>query len=509
VTHALTRLLDRALDRPTPLVVGLALALGGLAVFVGFDLASPVLILALVVGLVASPFVVLRNDRVFAIFFFILAAFQWMPRRFEWIPVGYHPVLAMGLLTLIGWNFIRERLDRGDLTWPRDSIKTPWILLGLWVTWSAVHGYTRGNSESYLQAEILIAAHYLLYLPAIDALTTPRRIALVLAALALGVLAASAEYFVAGVTASFADNRWGRVISRQANLVVTAAPFAVAMALVVRRHAWMWLLGLAPCLVLVLFSQQRSLFIGLPVAILAALVLGFRAPSVVRRRVLVIVLGAVLLLGGLWTVLSSVRVGHMGSVTESVATRGEASEFTEASSLLIRFASWHFVWENRIKERPLEGWGLGNTAEIPVLRQIAYGSVGHVDNTYILLTWKMGLVGLALFLTLYLAALWRGWQLLRHPRPEVQALAIGILASLLGALFISLASSMVSNYRFNAIWTVYMAILAVAPRVFPADPDARPAFGRYRPTRPLDPPPAAEGGAHRGPVAPPADPSRA
>lgn len=478
MTSALIRLFDHVLDRPAPLVVVGALTIGLAAIFVGFGTASPFVILALIVAMAVSPAVVLRNDRVLAVFMFVLAAFQWLPRRFEWLPFGYHPVLALGLLTLVGWNFVRERLDRGDLTWPRDAIKTPWLLLGAWVAWSAVYGHFQGNSASYLQAELIVAAHYLLYLPAIDVLTTPRRIALVLAALGVGILAASLEYLYAGVTGSFEANNWGRVISRQANLVVTAGPFLVTMALLVRRHAWVWLLGLGPCMVLVLFAQQRSLFIGLPVAILAALVLGLRARSTFRRRVLVIVVGAVVVLGGMWTVLSSVRVGNSGSVTEAVATRGEASEFTEASSLLIRFASWHFIWENRITERPIQGWGIGNTAQIPVLRTVAYGSVGHVDNTYILLTWKMGLVGVFLFLLLYAAVLWRGWTLLRHPRPEVQALAIGITASLVGALFVSLASSMVSHYRFNVIWTVYMAILAVAPRVFPADPDARPAFGR-------------------------------
>lgn len=488
MTAALLSLVDRVLDRPTPLVVGGVMVAGLLGILVGFSLASPVVILAAVLGLAVAPAVVLRNDRIFVVFLFLMTALQTPRLRFEWIPLSYHPILPLGILSLLLWNFVRERLDRSDLSWPEGAIKTPWLLLGGWVAWSAAYGHMRGNSPSYITTELFLAAHYLVYLPAIDALRTPRRIALVFVALALGVLAASLEYIVAGFTAAFAENSWGRVLSRQANLVVTAGPFVVAMALVVRRHAWVWLLGLGPCLVLVMFSQQRSLFLGLPLAILVPLVVGFRARSVVRRRVGTIVVGFAALLVALWIGLSSVQVGQYGSVTESLSERGQASEFSEANSLLIRFVSWNFIWENRIKERPILGWGIGNTAEIPVLRQVAYGSVGHVDNTYIVLVWKTGLVGLVLYLSLYARALWQAWTLVRHPRPEVQVLALGILGSLLAALFVSLASNMVSLYRFSAIWILYMALLAVAPRVFPDLPGARPAFGvtapAPRPPRP-------------------------
>jgi hypothetical protein len=91
----------------------------------------------------------------------------------------------------------------------------------------------------------------------------------------------------------------------------------------------------------------------------------------------------------------------------------------------------------------------------------------RVDNAFLVLWWKSGLIGLALVLLLWGAVLARAWLLARHPHREAQVVAMGVAGCLAANLVLSLAASLLTHYRFNAIWGVMMAAVIAAERVYP------------------------------------------
>ena len=62
-----------------------------------------------------------------------------------------------------------------------------------------------------------------------------------------------------------------------------------------------------------------------------------------------------------------------------------------------------------------------------------------VDNSYVTIVWKSGVVGLVLFLTLYGIALRRAIRLARHPHPEARMVGLGTAGAIAGMLLLAMA----------------------------------------------------------------------
>jgi O-antigen ligase len=277
-----------------------------------------------------------------------------------------------------------------------------------------------------------------------------------------------AEYVLAAVGGASWDLRWGRVISRQANLAAVAAPFVIALFLVRVRHAWWWLIALVPLAMVVLLSQQRALFLAFPIGIVVALAFALRCRRVRKRSIVLLVAGAAVMLSAAWFATGSLTTSGQGgpSVASGVSDRvDETRDGASAPALVIRLISFAWIWENRIVEKPILGWGIGDVATVPILRGNS-SKMMRVDNSFVTLWWKSGVIGLALFVGLWTTLFVSAWRLTRHPHPHVQVLAIGVGGTVAALFVLALAASLITHYRFNALWGILMGVVAVAERVY-------------------------------------------
>jgi len=103
------------------------------------------------------------------------------------------------------------------------------------------------------------------------------------------------------------------------------------------------------------------------------------------------------------------------------------------------------------KEKPLLGAGLGKTTST------AFVTGPH--NMYVMLMAEQGIVGLALYLSLILLLLWRGWQLMRSA-PSLEGSEIG-KATLILALYIA-ANSLFSHNVLDEAHGIFLIAFIVA-----------------------------------------------
>lgn len=454
--------------RPTPVVLAAALLAQVVALLV-MHLVSPLLVAGAVVLAAVLPLALGSVARTLSLLVFVLIA---IPRVAKWpfMPIAYSDAIGAAFLLLGALLAARDRLDRSDFTWHPQSLTSIWLALIVWTVFVVANGLLRSTPRPTFLYELIQLSLYGTFFLAMDGLRRPRDFRLLFAALAAGVLVVCGEYVIAAIAQGAGELRWGRVISRQANLTLAIAPFLVGLFLTGRSRPGLWLVGFIPLAIVALLSQQRSLLATLPISIGVAVLVGVRAPSVSRRRI-GLLLGAMALAGAIaWGAVGTLRAPGRPSVTEGLTERTEEiSSGGGAPALLIRFVSFVYVWNEKIIRRPLTGWGLGDTADIPILRNASF-SMMRVDNAFVVLAWKSGLIGLSLVLLLWFAVIYRAWALARHPHPEVQIIAIGVAGCLSSVLVLSLAGAIITHYRFNAVWGILMAAVLAAERAYAPAP---------------------------------------
>lgn len=455
----------RIASRPTPLFVAAAAAVPIVALVIGAKFLPLGAVVAIFLLLCALPFVVFDNFKLLMTMIFLMIVLELPRLRFPFIPIAFDERLVMPFFGIMGINWMRERLDRADFDIPRPAMLPMWLILGFLVAVLSLRGIAGDVRNQQLVNELTLISYYFAFFFALDCIRTRRQVRTLMRVIVLGTMAVCLEYIVMAYGFSSASNG-GRVVSQQANLTIAAGSILCAT-FVTQRASGPWAaLGFLPLAIIVVLSGQRSLIIAIPFSLGLAVLLAARARLVIGKRVATLALVAVLGLGAAWVTVSSVQTGAtQTTVGESLSRRTDPTEAASSASLVIRLLSFAHVWENRILEKPILGWGIGNTAAIPILRGGSFNAL-RVDNSYITLLWKGGIVALAAFLLWYGLFLRKGWQHVRHPDPEARVVSIVIFATLAGVLVASLASSMITHYRFSTIWATMMAILANMDEIY-------------------------------------------
>jgi len=108
------------------------------------------------------------------------------------------------------------------------------------------------------------------------------------------------------------------------------------------------------------------------------------------------------------------------------------------------------------KNDAIWGRGLGDAAYFPLLSNKIKNLV---DNSYITLFWKMGIIGLVLFLYLFIKVLWKLLRVIKTTKDIViQSISIVIFSVIMGQLVNSLACVVLTQYHYNFILALFIAI---------------------------------------------------
>jgi O-antigen ligase len=371
-------------------------------------------------------------------------------------------LLALALLAVVLDRLARRRPFRlGGL------LALPLALIALAALAGVVTGLAMGASVS----EIVYAGRQLSYLVlmpllVVNVVETPEQARRALA-FGAGLAIAKAALGLAGVAAGVGTVVEGATITYYepvANWLALLAIVAVVAALLGRARPPLWLLAGAPLLVLSLaLSQRRSFWIG---AVLALLLVGLLGSRPLHRRLLVP--SALLVALALWSLSA---VGFQAFQAQGPLV--ERAQSLKPSKVQVNAEDRYRLDEQanvvaEIRDHPIAGLGLGidwaATHPLPVEHENGRG------YTHVVVLWwwlKLGILGLAAYVSFVLALLASGWQVWRRSAdPLFSAVGLAGFCGVAGLVLVETVGSFTGvDARFSVLIGAVAGLLAVLRRL--------------------------------------------
>ena len=400
-----------------------------------FDPAKPHLLILVCLGqvlLIALPFLV--NDALAAILVLsLLSAIallgsltlsvlylcftaavvpSWFYEDYLVLPMGFK--FYEGLLVVVMGIAYLNYLLEGRWNWRRRTFldRPMCVLLGL-VALSCLLGLIYGQSVSQMLRDVRYPLYYALFF-VVTWFFDVRRFSTFLHLFLLIAAIVGIEYLFEFLLQVDTDIAGGFVrVARLEGIVLPMGMLIIAAILLFEtrayRRAWAWSAILPIGLALVLTMGRGmwiSLFVGLG-SLAALTILDKQATPRRMSRLIVVALVPLLLLAMGYVFQQQTRAAVSDMALDRVTRSVEA-----VSGRLISYGNAL----EKILQRPLLGGGHGETVTslvtFPPPPQIL--TVGAVDNVYLTIGLRMGLVGVAAFLWVFGFALWRAYQLFQQ-----------------------------------------------------------------------------------------------
>jgi len=201
----------------------------------------------------------------------------------------------------------------------------------------------------------------------------------------------------------------------------------------------------------IMLTMQRSIWIATAASVVVLYFLDLISRKVSFKESLLKLIILCILLFSVVYVFNKISLD-----TEALVGRTENMQKGQIDySLAIRIYTFLKVLDIT-KDELLLGRGLGDAAYFPLLTSKIKNLV---DNSFVALFWKMGVLGLAIFLILYSMALWKLIRIIMLSiDPVVKSISIIIFSVFIGQLINSLACVALTQYHYNFIWAMFFAI---------------------------------------------------
>ncbi len=362
------------------------------------------------------------------------------------------------------------------LSLPDDSMKG--ITIGLQgyliLAYLLVFGYSvymgraAGNEMLNISYQLLPYGAYVMYFPLLWILADQENFrwlwrVLLASAVVGGLIYTIKGYTRAGEEVYIRETTGVRIATRQPNAI------GVIM-LMFMGNLWKdWknrpvLIIVIPSLILmgtaIILSQTRGIWGGFVLAMASAWILNlFRRKDKVRigRKLLAsITVTAVLV------ILLVFAISTMGILSaRDIAERtGETGSFTTSTSTMARLLAWNAILEDLSGRSLIMGRGMGATYTSfrPDIGTVM--TVHYVDSSYFQLALNMGVVGVIIFMSIFVVTMVKAARLFVRTESRRRAgIALGIFCAVILLLFASGFASVLTNYRYSMLWAMLPALL--------------------------------------------------
>lgn len=353
----------------------------------------------------------------------------------------------------LNWSF-KTRLDRPLM-----------VLIGL-LLFSMVLGFVYGQSTSQMLRDVRYPLSYALFFVVTWFFDDRKYLTFLYLVIGASVVV-SVEYlleFLAMVNLSISGSFFR--VARLEGVLFPIGILSVIAILILERRFYRRLLVsllLLPIGLALLLTVGRGMWVALFVGLC---VLGFLAwvdPRGRQRRsrrlgIVLLVPFMLILIGEFFQAQTKTGVGDVA--VRRIAR--VADNYEEDHSIIDRLAMYGRALEV-IRKRPVLGGGhgvsiqvLATDMEVPTLV-----TVGGVDSTYLTIAMRMGVVGVAVFLWVFLAALWRAYKLfLQTTDDRVRIFCLAFMAIYSALLVFGIGDATLFVNRLIFIHATFLGILA-------------------------------------------------
>ena len=384
---------------------------------------------------------------------------SWVYEDYLLLPLGfkfYEGLLAV-VMGIAGLNYLLE----GRWNWRRHTFldRPMCVLLGL-VVFSCLLGLIYGQSISQMLRDVRYPLYYVLFF-VITWFFDIRRFSTFLHLFLLIAAIVGIEYLFEFLLQVDTDIAGGFVrVARLEGIVLPMGILIIAAILLFEarayRRAWAWCAILPIGLALVLTMGRGmwiSLFVGLG-SLAALTVLDKQAAPRRLSRLFIVILVPLLLLAMGYIFQQQTRAAVSDMALDRVTRSAEA-----ISGRLISYGNAL----EKIRQRPLLGGGHGETVTslvtFPPPPQIL--TVGAVDNVYLTIGMRMGLVGIAAFLWVFGFGLWRAYLLFQQSSDAYVRLFCAAFIAIYAALLVyGMADATLFANRLIFIHATFLGLIA-------------------------------------------------
>lgn len=353
-----------------------------------------------------------------------------------------------------------------------------WLMLFLCaVALSAVIGIYRGRAFWKVGGEFIIYFYYLLFFAVIESNLSSRWTKYIIyGIIGVGVVITFTYFWM-----SWSGRGMQRAATDQQHLLNVAIPLTFSWLLYEKKRKRKLLLGLIliSMTVAVVITLTRMLWVSIPLSLIFVFLLYLRREKKPLFHYFtstrIVMMSVILLL--MWFSTKKIIMSH--SIFRDIFHLRvlSLSQLSTDSSFLGRVELSSYVW-GKIKKHPLVGTGLGDIVWykginliglrvfaisgpfFPILLSEPIPIIYWLDNSYLTILWKLGIIGLILFIGLYTVFMKRCWFVFKNTENEFEKWAsLGIFVSFASLLAIAFLSAILVGYRFNLTWAVLMGVV--------------------------------------------------
>ncbi len=453
----------------SPKTAGLLLPLFVVAEIVFFGLSlyfeSPVLIIAAMMAMAIFLWSFYSVPKTFYLLMFYIgifpsyASYLRYPYLKMWVLLE---VIALVLFLMFFYDFSSRVLERRKVFFQRMTIMDKVVgFFLLWTIFSALWGLVNGGDFKYIYQEVYFFGLYLTYFLIrrnFESLESLNRLWLLFIILSVIV---SFEY----IYIAYRETGLGtgilikRVSTQQPHLSQLAFPYLISFLLFKtdNTNKKLVIAAMIPNFMMIFFSQQRGLWVGILFSILLLWGLSFiRSGASIKNfiKFLFFLLIGVATIIGIGLLIDTFFLGStLITMFERLST---LLELAKDASFLIRFSEIANALD-QWKLNPIFGTGFGATIN-PII--LEHYSVNLVDNSYVVFLWKSGLIGLIIYILMILLFFVRGLYIFRQTRQiQVQRLVAALLSGFAGLAVVALTNSCLAYYRYNIFWAMTYATI--------------------------------------------------
>ena len=380
-------------------------------------------------------------------------------------------------------------IHRNSLDIRRTEADLPALAFGLVTVGSAAVGLLYDNALTVILRDVRFPLYYMVFFLVtnfVDERVALRHFVMVIV---LSGLIVSAEYILEFLGAI--DLSAGAKFFRVARLHGVILPITLLLLIAQftydhRRYGRWFLLALfVPVALAFVLTVGRGMWVSFGVGLVTLSWLHHRAqrsssPSPWRTAILA--LAVIVVIGGTVAVFQRFTGAAIGA--HALERSRTFVDYERDIHVLGRLFSYTTALE-AIQERPLFGHGQGATLTFPVFNsessRFEMWTVWTLDSLYLMLLWKMGLVGLLIAAWLALRILRLSFQTFTHAADAgTRALAAGATAVLVAMYTFGLSDGSMIHGRFALVFGVIFGLVAVVARAnrVRSAPEPQPAAGR-------------------------------
>jgi len=245
-----------------------------------------------------------------------------------------------------------------------------------------------------------------------------------------------------------------RVITRQTNLLLVSFISALVYLLFFSKKIYFKILIIMSLIIYLLATiimMQRSLWIGFLFSVLVFVVFVLLKIEKKKTKGILFFLILLILIIGSYNIYKYIAIDKEILQERTEVVEQKASDFSIGVRLLSYVQAWHLFMQN-----PIFGKGMGDAIITPYLNQ---REIGAVDNSYLVILWKFGIVGFFLWVLIYVHFISQLLKIISKSTIKLNKIySIAILSIIIGQMINGLACVVMTLYYFNFIWASLIAI---------------------------------------------------